>query len=217
MERLHLGVIRWAAYWQIWGSVILAWVHVQHCSTHTSTIYLHIGHSSNSTSPRETLNCGERQTAVFRWLLMSARAYFYSAFRNEPAKNVAGKCHLLQKPTNSICWVTCIRAQILKKSWFTLKYLNWSEPSKWRPHRSKHEKLPQRPRGGGGYSHSWEYWGCAAGQGAFLELPTLAQGVFFQIQKLAQGAFLSSNSGTRFDMFFTNFSGHFQPNFISIL
>ena len=45
--------------------------------------------------------------------------------------------------------------------------------------------------GGGGYSHTWEYWGCAAGQGAFFELPALQQGIFFKLPELAQGAFMS--------------------------
>ena len=34
------------------------------------------------------------------------------------------------------------------------------------------------PRGGGGHFYTWEYWGCAAGQGAFFELPEWGQGAF---------------------------------------
>ena len=48
------------------------------------------------------------------------------------------------------------------------------------------------PGGGGGSNlHTLEYWGYAAGQGAFFELPALAQGVFFVLPELGQGAFLS--------------------------
>ena len=41
------------------------------------------------------------------------------------------------------------------------------------------------------HAHTWEYWGCVAGEGAFFEHPALAQGVFFELPELAQGAFLS--------------------------
>ena len=52
------------------------------------------------------------------------------------------------------------------------------------------------PGGGGGHFHTWEYWGCAAGQGAFLsfqlfELPELGQGPFLGFELPTLGTHLA--------------------------
>ena len=35
--------------------------------------------------------------------------------------------------------------------------------------------------------HTWEYWGCAAGQGAFFQLSELEQGPYLSFQLWAPG------------------------------
>ena len=47
------------------------------------------------------------------------------------------------------------------------------------------------PGGGGGHFHTWEYWGCAAGQGAFLSFQLWHRVSFFELPELGQDAFLS--------------------------
>ena len=61
---------------------------------------------------------------------------------------------------------------------------------------------------GGEHYHTWEYWGCTAGHGAFFGLQGLEQGVIFELPELAKGAFLSFqlNLALALLYFFADFS-----------
>ena len=61
-----------------------------------------------------------------------------------------------------------------------------------------------RARRRGFHFHTWEYWGCAAGQGVFLSFRNWDRVLFW-----------ASNSGHPLSMYFADFSGYYQPNFIT--
>ena len=63
------------------------------------------------------------------------------------------------------------------------------------------------PGGGGGGGH-FHTWGCAAGQGVFSELPTLAQGVVLSFRNWDKMLFGASNPGHPVSMYLADFSGH---------
>ena len=73
-----------------------------------------------------------------------------------------------------------------------------------------------RPRGGGGgHFHTWEYWGCAAGQGAFLSFQLWHRVSFLSFRNWDRVLFWASNSGHPLSMYFADFWGHYQPNSIT--
>ena len=71
-----------------------------------------------------------------------------------------------------------------------------------------------REGGGEGHSHTWEHWGCAAGQGAFLSFQLWHRVSFLTFQNWYRVPFWASNFGT--SLFFADFSGYFQPNSTTI-
>ena len=73
------------------------------------------------------------------------------------------------------------------------------------------------PGGGGGHSHTWEYWGCAAGQGAFLSFQLWHRVYFSHFRNWDRVFFWASNFGHSLSMYFADFSGHYQPNSIALV
>ena len=63
--------------------------------------------------------------------------------------------------------------------------------------------------GGGGHFHTWEYWGCSAGQGAFLSFQLWHRVSFLSFRNWDRVLFWASNSGHPLSMYFANFSGPF--------
>ena len=72
------------------------------------------------------------------------------------------------------------------------------------------------PRGAGG-ALPYCYWGCAAGQGAFLSFQLWHRVSFLSFWNWDRVLFWASNSGHPLSMYFGNFSGHYQPNFITFV
>ena len=70
--------------------------------------------------------------------------------------------------------------------------------------------------GGGALPYNWEYWGCAAGQGAFLSFQLWHRVSFSSLRNWDKVLFWASNSGHPLSMYFDDFSGHYQPNSITI-
>ena len=75
---------------------------------------------------------------------------------------------------------------------------------------------PSTIRGWGNF-HTWEYWGCAAGQGAFLSFQLWHRVSFLSFRNWDRVFFWYSNSGHPLSMYFADFSGHYQRNSITFL
>ena len=74
------------------------------------------------------------------------------------------------------------------------------------------------PGGGGhfgGHFHTWEYWGCAAGQGAILSFQLWHRASFLSFWNWDRVLFWASNCGHPLSMYFVDFAGHYQPNSIT--
>ena len=93
-----------------------------------------------------------------------------------------------------------------------LGYMFWIRYSDWRSHSGK---LSSGPGGGGGGVHTWEYWGCAAWQTAFLSFKLWHRVSFLSFRKWDRVLFWASNSEHPLSMYFADFSGHYQPNSIT--
>ena len=70
------------------------------------------------------------------------------------------------------------------------------------------------PGRGGGALPYLEYWGRAAGQGAFLSFQLWHRVSFLSFQNWDRVLFRASNSGHPLSMYFADFLGHYQPNSI---
>ena len=70
-------------------------------------------------------------------------------------------------------------------------------------------------RSGGGHFHTWEYWGCAAGQDAFLSFQLWHRVSFLSFRNCDRVLFLASNSLHPLIMYFADFSCHYQANSIT--